>query len=343
MHYAKMHQMVHPARYELSSSALAAAPVSEWPFVPTLDLQGHEPYGDVRAVEMLAVRYGVSVESVFPTPGTTVANLLAVGVLARGRPVAVELPGYEPIRSMVAATGARVRDLPRRHDWSIDLGEVEQVFRDGAGLLVVSDLYNPAGTTLAIDVLQRLDALARQHDAWVLVDEVYLDGLPHRRPPAAALGERLVSTAGLSKVYGLGGLRYGWLLAAPSVIEMAGGLADSLYAIMATPVENLALQVLEHLDWFKARYHRILGANRPIMEAWLDRHPERFCIRPPGGLIYFVGIDEPSETFDRRLRQEHETGMAPGHFFGDEGFIRIGIGGPSEILQAGLERIAAAC
>jgi hypothetical protein len=229
--------------------------------------------------------------------------------------------------------------------FALDLAQVESALSSGAGLVVLTDLHNPTGATLDVGTLQRLNQAAEHHDAWILVDEIYLDAVPGRRPPAAALGPRLATTGSLTKIYGLGALRCGWLMAAPQVVVQARGWADTVYGAGSISTERVAAQAVARLDHFRARYERLVGAHRPIMEAWLDQHPDIPCVRPSAGLMYFVELPDGvhSEAFDRRLRQSFDTGVSPGHFFGEPGGVRIGIGmADPDVLKNGLLRVAEA-
>lgn len=345
MRYAKQYQLSTPARYELSSSGLMGATLEDWPEPPRLELRGGHPYGHPDVIAAVSSRYGVPPEWVLPCPGTTVANLVVAVTLAGG-PVAMETPGYEPLRCMLESLSDQVVSLIRQpsQQYRIDVRQVEELFKSGVRLLVITDLYNPAGTTIEEATLKKVDALASRYDGWVLVDEVYLDALEGRRPTAALLGKRLITTASLTKVYGLGSLKCGWIIAPPAVIASARGVVDSLLGGWSHPLEALGAQALASLDVFKKRYNRIQKANRSIMHRWLSAHPDIECVRPPAGLIYFLRLPATttSESFDTLLRERYEVGIAPGHFFGDAQGIRVGIGGPSDLLEAGLDRLSEA-
>ncbi|MHB2020076.1 MAG: pyridoxal phosphate-dependent aminotransferase [Candidatus Xenobia bacterium] len=347
MEWAKRHQVEAPPAFDLSCSGVAAVRSEEWPIVRGIPLKSARGHTQVDVAERLARRFGVRPTQVVPTFGTSMANFMALACTPPG-PVLMESPGYQPLRSLVETLDRELMLLPRlpADRFAVQLDVVETRLRAGARLVVLTDLYNPAGMAIPVATLHALNQLAEHYDAWVLVDEVYLDAIPAevRRPCAALLGPRLLASGSLTKVYGLGSLRCGWLVAPEEIVEQARRLIDHLYVVLPAPSEWLAARALDDLSYFHARFDAILNANRPLMEAWLDAHPEVECHRPDGGVIYWCKLPPPldSRMLEEPLRQRGGVQVAPGHYFGADEWVRIGIGGPVETLARGLAALGEA-
>src|SRR5262249_4709293 len=154
--------------------------------------------------------------------------------------------------------------------------------------------------------------------ARVLVDEVYLEALYSRRPWRSAfhLGPEFVTTSSLTKAYGLSGLRCGWILAEPDLAPRLWRLNDLVGVNAAHVAERLSVLALDRLEVFAAQAQALLDANRPHLARFLDAHPELACPRHAFGTVAFPRFGQGAEALCARLRQEHDTAVVPGRFFG---------------------------
>src|SRR6185503_512354 len=89
--------------------------------------------------------------------------------------------------------------------------------------------------------------------------------------------EQFIITNSLTKAYGLSGLRCGWVLAAPELAQRMWRLNDLFGVNAAHPAEQMSVMAFDHLEQFRARSQRLLAANRPLMDAFLDAHAELEC------------------------------------------------------------------
>src|SRR5438128_9787098 len=145
--------------------------------------------------------------------GTSMANMLAMaGLIAPGDEVLIEHPVYEPLVAAARFLGAEVRHFARQGpEFALDPAAVDAAVTARTTLIVLANLHNPTGNLADTETLRAIGALGPR----VLIDEVYLDAAG--QPTAALLGEAFVCTSSLTKVYGLSGLRCGWILAAPDL------------------------------------------------------------------------------------------------------------------------------
>jgi aspartate/methionine/tyrosine aminotransferase len=191
-------------------------------------------------------------------------------------------------------------------------------------------------------VLEEVGVVASKVGAKVLVDEVYLDSVPGLdQAPAAALSPGLISTASLTKAYGLSGLRAGWVLAEPKIVERVKRVRDIIDAVGPFPTEVLAYLAFRQLPVLRDRARGILEPNLALLAGLVESRPELEWVSPAGGSVGFPRIRGMDDTrkFVERLRSRHDTGVVPGHFFEAPEHFRVALGGRSKILKEGLARL----
>ena len=328
----------------LSLSAMQRFPINEIEWDPGLVSSESElPKGYAVLARLLAERYRVPESQLAVTLGSSGANYLAAVALAdAGDGVVIEEPVYEPLWRAFEAVGARITFVPRGPDGAIDPDRFRKALSPGTKLVVTSNLHNPTSRHTPPDVLRELGRAAASVGAYVLCDEVYLDGLFGGTPmPCARVIPNGISTASLTKVYGLGPLRCGWAVGpAEAVARMRTalqyvGVGHSIAAVAVTA------QAMQRLPELHARAKARHAENLPILSRWVESKPALRWTRPDGGFVGFVrlpaGIDD--DALVERLAREQDTWVTPGKFFRARGGIRIGFGIPPDELTEGLRRI----
>ncbi|MGH9741727.1 MAG: pyridoxal phosphate-dependent aminotransferase [Candidatus Acidiferrum sp.] len=353
MEWAKTHSH---ARFTLATSGVMGVPLAEFPFeLEEFDVTAPGGYGYEPLQERLARHNNVPVECVVAAAGTSMANHLAMAaVLDPGDEVLIEQPAYGPLLDVAEYLGARVRRVPRRFEagFALDLEEIERVITRETRLIVLSNLHNPSGALTPAATMHALGEIARRAGARILVDEVYLEVLFDQSAPFCfAIGQSLGSpdenpfivTSSLTKVYGLSGLRCGWVLAAPELAKRMWLLNDLYGAVAAHPAERMSVMAFDHLEQFRERTRSLLAANRALVDSFLDSRADLECFRPRAGTVVFPRLlaGEP-ESFFQLLREKYETTVVPGRFFEMPQHFRIGMGGDTDELSSGLERLSAA-
>jgi hypothetical protein len=343
------------ARRNLATSGVLPLPLAELGAqLADLELTGPSFYGYEPLQRALAEKCGAPPECVVAAVGTTLANLLSMAALVGpGDHVVLELPVYEPLLDLTRFLGAEVDFFPRRAEdgFRVDPAAVAAKLRPATRLVVLTSLHNPSGARVDEAALRELGALARGVGARVLVDEVYLEldwVLGDRsRPPASAfhLGSEFVVTSSLTKAYGLSGLRCGWILAEPELTRRMWELYDLVIGTAAHAAERLSVVALARLGPIADRAAALLRRNRALLDAFLDSpvaRRELDVARPGPSTVVFPrwrrGDVEPLCVL---LRERFETTVVPGRFFGLADHFRLGIGGETEALRQGLERLGA--
>ena len=312
-----------------------------------LELDGRVGYGNAALLEAYAARSRVAPERVVLAAGTSGANHLALAaILVDGGEVALESPVYEPLESLVRYLGATVRSFQRRHEngFRIDPDDVARAVTPRTRAIVLSNLHNPSSALVDEATLRALGGIADRVGAKVVADEVYLDAAFEAAPPSGAtLGDAFVVTTSLTKVFGLGGLRAGWIVAEPALAERMWALKNLFGVNEAHPAERLALVALRRSEEILARTRRILDANRKVWHAFLAGRDDLEALPLQFGTTSFPRVTGGSaDRLCDILRQRYETSLVPGRFFGAEAHVRVGLCGDPGRFPAAVERLGAA-
>ncbi|MDQ2976321.1 MAG: pyridoxal phosphate-dependent aminotransferase [Acidobacteriota bacterium] len=345
MHWAKTRSR---ARFNLATSGLENLKLQTLQVsLNDLEITGQDGYGYQPLIHSLAVRYGVDADCVVTAAGTSFANHLAMAaVINPGDEILLESPAYEPLLALAHYLGAEVKHFQRRFEdgFSISPAEIERNLSPRTRLIVITNFHNPSGVLTDDETLKEIGDLASTRNILVLVDEVYLQML-FAEPPRTSfhLGNQFIVTSSLTKAFGLSGLRCGWILAEPELAKRMWLLND-LFA--ATPVhagEQLSMVALKQLAGIARRAQARLDANREKLNQFLDTRDDLEAIRPPFGSTMFPRVRQgTAERLCNLLREKYETSVVPGSFFEMPAHFRIGMGGDSETLAEGLQRLGSA-
>ena len=344
MHWAKFKK---PVRFALTGSEVPHFRMDSFPIsIADLDLDGasHPRYAPLR--DSIAAHAGVGPERVVAADGTSMANFVAMAALiGPGDEVLIERPTYEPLLAAASFLGANIRRFDRdpKRGFTIDLDQLATMTSDRTRLLVVTNLHNPSSALTAEDDLRLLAEIAGRSGARILVDEVYLDSAVPPKRSAIHLGAEFVCTNSLTKVYGLSGLRCGWILAEPELAERMWRLNDLFGVNQAHPAERLACIAFEQLDKVVGDVPRMLQRNRSLFNAFVASREDLDCMTAEHGIVAFPrwsGGD--TALLDDLLRERYDTAVVPGRWFEMEDHFRVDLGCPTDVLQEGLGRLGAA-
>jgi len=291
---------------------------------------------DLLRDRIAALYPGSSPDQILVTTGSSEANFVVCWrLLEPGDKVAVMLPNYLQTWGLAQNFGAEVRGIPLRAErqWEPTREEIRAAIGSGTKLVVVTNPHNPTGHVLSDEMRHAILERTAEVGAWLLADEVYqgaeLDG--RTTPSFWGSYERAIIVNGLSKAFGLPGLRIGWIVAPPALTAEVwarhdyttigpSGASDHLAAVALEPrVRN---QLLE-------RTRRILKSNYPVLEEWLKRFGDTFTWHPPqAGAICLVKYRHGVNALQlvEKIRAEHSVLLVPGEHFGLPNHIRFGYG-----------------
>ncbi len=308
--------------------------------------------GTVELRERIAALYpGATADNVEVTNGTSEANyLIALSQVRPGDGFAMEVPNYMQMPGVARSVGACVRSfhLRQEHGWQPDWDEFDAAVTAETRLLYLSNPNNPTGSVLSRDAMQRIVARCEATGTWLLSDEVYLGAeiARPRTPSFWGMSDRVIVASGLSKAYGIPGVRIGWMVGPARVIADSWTQHDYLTIGPNKMSDRIARVAVEQANRERcyARTREILTHNLPIAREWIAGFAERVTWREPeAGAIALVKYDAaiPSVDLAERIRTRQSTLVVPGSHVGLEGYLRIWLGGTEAFLREGLRRIGA--
>jgi hypothetical protein len=229
----------------------------------------------------------------------------------------------------------------RETGWVVDSEEILRAVTPKTRLIVITNLHNPTSALTPDSVLREVGDIARSIGALVLVDEVYLDAVYERTPRTSFhLGPEFVVTSSLTKVYGVSGLRCGWVLARPELAWKMRRLNDLYSATPVYPGQLLAVAVFKHLNRLREKARHIVNADRKLLRDFLSKQSGFSAVWTDWGTTSFVQLlDRNTDDFLDTLRAEFDTSAVPGRFFEMPDHFRIGMGVNTEMFAEGLDRI----
>jgi aspartate/methionine/tyrosine aminotransferase len=256
-------------------------------------------------------------------------------LLRAGEHAIVESPCYGSAIEVARSTGAAVSAWERRYEdgWEHDLDALEGLLRPETRLIYINSPHNPTGTQMSAGVFERVIDLAREREIVLLSDEVYR-GLEHdpaaRLPAACERYERALSLGTVSKAHGLPGLRIGWLACRdPALLARVRDLKLYTTICSSAPSELLVAVALRHADELVERSRRLVLANLPLVEDFLERHAELLrWVRPSAGPIGFPHVSGDFDVHEwcEGIAERAGVLLLPGSVYGQPRHVRIGFG-----------------
>jgi aspartate/methionine/tyrosine aminotransferase len=301
--------------------------------------------------ELVAGLYGgATVDHVLVTNGSSEANYLTIWRnVEPGDEAVFMMPNYMQMWGLVRAFGATLKPLWLKESlgWAPDLNELRDLVTPKTKLIIVTNPNNPTGAVLSGEAMSALVDAASRVGAWIVADEIYQGAERSGETTPSFWGryERTIVVNGLSKAYGLPGIRIGWIVGPKEVIAQTWPYHD-----YTTISPSILGDRIARASLFPARRLKILERTRAIirenyarLESWLTRQSGLFSHVPPkAGAIAFLSyaLRMNSTELVTRLIKEKSTLIVPGDHFEMDRFVRIGFGAEPAYLERGLARVA---
>lgn len=333
-------------KYDLCSSGVESLTLADLDLkLDELELSGENFYGYPPLLETIAARFGVDEQSVVSTQGTSHALfLVCAALLVPGDGVLVEKPAYESLYAVPEAFEASVARVGRRFEngFQLQLEQLEASILPDTKLVIVSNLHNPSGTQLPDSVIKSAARIASDKGAMLLVDEIYRDFSGETEIPSARnLADNIIAISSMTKVYGLGDLRCGWILASPELVERIRRIIDYINVEGVYIGERISTVLFGKLDEIRKRSSQWIAVNRKAVNDFIESEEKLSWVEPAGGVVCFPRLEAgiTGDELALRLRDGYDTGVVPGSFFQENAHFRIGFGGNHDLLTAGLDNI----
>lgn len=297
---------------------------------------------------------GAGVENVSAMAGGAEANYTTLWTLLEpGDRAAIMLPNYMQAWGLARAYARADRFRLKRTSldgvrrWGLDLKELDRAVTRDTKVILVTNPNNPTGAVLTEREMDAVVRVADRVDAWLLADEIYRGAEVEGDEATATFWgryDKVIVTSGVSKAFGLPGLRLGWVVAPERLIRDLWRHHDYLSLMPSILSERLATIALEpsRREEILRRTRGIIRANLPRLERWIARHADVFdYIRPRAGAIVYLPMRVRANTqrLVDRMREEESVLIVPGEQLGLRGGLRLGYGYDIEHTLRGLKKV----
>lgn len=307
-----------------------------------------ETLGGFGLRKAIAERYGNGdPERVIATHGSSEAIfLIMTALLNPGDEVVVLDPCYQQLFSIAESIGCRLKFWPLRFEngFIADVEAAKSLITANTRMVVVNFPHNPTGASITAEQQEELVKATAAVGAYLVWDAAFAEITYGSAPlPDPVHYERCISMGTLSKSFGLPGLRVGWCLASPDVLERFAKLRDYTILALSPLVELIAQRTIEKAEVVVGERQRQANANLDILKMWCDEHREFVEWVPPrGGVCSFPRLRTISdvETFCHRLGRSYGVLLVPGNCFNKPFHVRLGFGGATPKLIEGLSRFS---
>ncbi|WP_159900143.1 pyridoxal phosphate-dependent aminotransferase [Salinirussus salinus] len=296
-------------------------------------------------------RYGLDYdpdEEVLVTAGASEGLDLACRALVDpGDTVAVAQPTYVSYVPAVTFAGGEVCAVPTRpkDEFKLTYERLERAGAADADALMYCYPNNPTGATMTGDELAEVAEFAREHDLFVLSDEIYAElTYEHEHTSIATLPgmrERTVVFNGFSKAYAMTGMRLGYALGPPEAVTAMNRIHQYTMLSAPTTAQYAAIEALESCDGAVAEMRREYDRRRNFV---LSRFDELGVDCFPAGGAFYAFPEVPggdAEAFAEGLLEEEGVAAVPGGVFGEggAGHLRVSYATGLGELKEALARI----
>jgi aspartate/methionine/tyrosine aminotransferase len=302
--------------------------------------------------ERIAALYPhASAANVLVTVGAAQANWMVCStLLEQDDEVIVVSPGYRQVWGLAKNAGCRVKETQLRpeNNWRLNLDELESLATEKTKLISIVNPNNPTGSILSGEEMKHIVQICQKTGAWLHADEVYrgteLNG--DETPSFWGMYDRAICVNSMSKAYGLAGLRIGWAVTSPEMVEELWRRHE--YAVIAAAGPSMTLGEIALLPAKRRmlldRQRRLSREGHAVLENWVRAQEGRFSVSEAVATsIAFVryNFGMPSAELADHIRRKASVLVAPGGYLGTENHLRITVGYEREKVGTALERIGA--
>jgi Aspartate/tyrosine/aromatic aminotransferase len=351
-----MRQYYFDTEIDIGSSGVASYSMSE--LRKLLDLSQDEldqvTFDDSRTLGGPGLREAIgdrwancNPDRVMATHGSSEGIFLAMNALLRpGDEVVTVSPCYQQLSAIAESMGCRLRHwgLDFEQGFVADVDRLKSLITRQTRMLVVNFPQNPTGASLTPGQLKDLVNVVAEAGSYLVWDGAFAE-MTHDLPPLPDPGtwyDRTITLGTLSKGYGLPGLRVGWCIAAPDILERFVSLRDYITLHLSPLIELIAERAVRNAHVLLRFRMEQARANLNSLGAWVERHREFVDWAPPrGGVCAFLRMPGGDvEAFCHRFAREYRVLLVPGTCFDSPGFVRLGFGGPGPKFEEGLSRLS---
>jgi aspartate aminotransferase len=299
------------------------------------------------------IRFDPATEIIATTGATFGIHAALTAVLNDGDEVLLPDPIYDAYQSPIRLAGGVIRSVPSHLEngrFVLDTQALETLATKRTKLLILNTPWNPTGTVLRRQELDRVADFCLRHNLILLSDEIYeaitYGGAEHISPLAARpdLRDRYIHVNSLSKTYSMTGWRVGYCAGPRDIIQaMFMVLAQSSRG-PATFIQDAAATALAGFQDCVCEMRSEYTRRRATAIQALEGLPRVGALPPEGGFFVMAdvrGLGQPSDAIRRKLLREHGVVVIHGSAYGPagEGTLRVSFASGGENLARGLKRL----
>jgi len=214
----------------------------------------------IRAAQVL----GVEPEWILCGNGSDdILTIVTRAFVGEGELVRYPTPSYVLYRTLAEIQGARYQEVPFDANWSLGSDFTESA--DDLRLVYLANPNSPSGTMIPSSIVREM---AERLPCPLLVDEAYVDFADDNCLSLVAENEKIMVSRSLSKSYALAGLRFGFLVAQPHVIEQLAKVKDS-YNCDALSLAG-ACAAIDDQSWLVANRAQIVATRGRLVSTMRD-------------------------------------------------------------------------
>jgi alanine-synthesizing transaminase len=300
-------------------------------------------------------------ERLILTTGTSEAYSFLFRLLCEpGDEIAIAQPSY-PLFDFLA-TIQDVKLCPFRliydHGWQVDFHGLEKVIGARSRAILLVHPNNPTGNFIGADQAAQLQAICRERNLALVVDEVFLDyeirpgNSGRKRHGSFVSSDRALTfvLSGLSKIAALPQMKVGWIAASGPDALVRDAMArleiiSDTYLSLSAPMQRALPALLGQRETMQQQIRDRIEMNLTQLDECLARHDLVSRLEIEGGwyAVLRVPAVQSDEELAIRLLEEQSVLVQPGHFyeFVDEGFLIVSLLTPADRFAEGIRRLLA--
>lgn len=287
-------------------------------------------------------------QEIVPTHGASGGNHhVFYSLINPGDKVISIMPSYQQLYSIPASLGADVKimHLKKENGYLPDVDELKKLAEGGVKMICLNNPNNPTGALIPEEILQKVIRIARDFDAYLLVDEVYrhLIQSDDWQPSIVDMYEKGISTSSMSKVFSLAGVRLGWIATHDkNALKQMWSHRDYILISCGMIDDAIAALALKSKEAILKRNKKIIRENLTVLDEWIEKEPRLSYVKPEAGTTALVYYDFPvdSYTLCRQMYDACGAFVTPGDCFDEPCSMRIGYAADRDTLEKGLKAMS---
>lgn len=281
--------------------------------------------------------------------GSEAIDIILRTILQPGDEVILPTPAYVAYAAIIEMAYGKVveTELTEENQFKLTPEALNKVITARTKAIILNFPGNPTGGIMTREDYARIVPILKEHDIFVITDEIYAELTYEGRHCSIAefeeIKNRVIVINGFSKAYSMTGYRIGYILAHKDIISMAIKVHQYTIMCATTPCQYAAIEAVNNGDndievmftSFRQRRNYIV---KELNRIGLKTH------MPQGAFYVFPSIKctgLSSEEFCEKLLDEENLALVPGNAFGEagEGYVRISYAYSLEEIKRALSKL----